>query len=166
MKTTRNRRMKEARRLTLPGLAMTAAASLALALGLSACENVATYTQPSLVRVIDASYIAPAVNVEVEDDSDCRQYRPGNHHSLWHASGLQQRLYPGDRGHRRRRPGHLQRHAASPAISTLFFSPTTARLPPVMRLRFLRTSRFRPPPATRPSASSIRRPRPAPWTCI
>lgn len=60
--------MKESRRLTLPGLAMTAAASLALALGLSACENVATYVQPSLVRVIDASYIAPAVDVEVENE--------------------------------------------------------------------------------------------------
>jgi hypothetical protein len=60
--------MKEARRLTLPSLAMTAAASLALALGLSGCENVASYTQPSLVRVIDASYIAPAVNVEVESE--------------------------------------------------------------------------------------------------
>jgi hypothetical protein len=47
---------------------MTAAASLLLALGLSACENVAGYTQPSLVRVIDASYIAPAVNVEVEGE--------------------------------------------------------------------------------------------------
>src|ERR1035438_4694073 len=66
MKTTWNRWMDEDRRLTLPRLAMAAAASLALALGLSACENVATYTQSSLVRVIDASYIAPAVNVEVE----------------------------------------------------------------------------------------------------
>lgn len=45
---------------------MIALASVAVALGLSACENVATYTQPSLVRVIDASYIAPAVNVQVE----------------------------------------------------------------------------------------------------
>jgi len=58
--------MVEARHLTLPTLAIAAAASLALAFGLSACENVATYTQPSLVRVIDASYIAPAVNVTVE----------------------------------------------------------------------------------------------------
>jgi hypothetical protein len=66
MKTKWNRWMEEARRLTLPRLAIAAAASLALALGLSACENVAGYTQPSLVRVIDASYIAPAVNVEVE----------------------------------------------------------------------------------------------------
>ena len=66
MTTTWNRWMDEDRRLTLPRLAMAAAASLALALGLSACENVASFTQPSLVRVIDASYIAPAVNVVVE----------------------------------------------------------------------------------------------------
>src|ERR1035437_5141363 len=66
MKTTWNRRMKGTRRLTLPSLAIMAAASLALALGLSACQNVAGFTQPSLVRVIDASYIAPAVNVVVE----------------------------------------------------------------------------------------------------
>ncbi len=45
---------------------MAAAISLAVAFGLSACENVASFTQPSLVRVIDASYIAPAVNVVVE----------------------------------------------------------------------------------------------------
>jgi hypothetical protein len=56
----------EAKGLTLPRLAVAAAASLALALGLSSCENVASYTRPSLVRVIDASYIAPAVNVLVE----------------------------------------------------------------------------------------------------
>ena len=66
MKRTWNLWMVEARHLTLPRLAIAAAASLALAFGLSACENVATYTQPSLVRVIDASYIAPAVNVTVE----------------------------------------------------------------------------------------------------
>jgi hypothetical protein len=66
MKRTWNLWMVEARHLTLPTLAIAAAASLALAFGLSACENVATYTQPSLVRVIDASYIAPAVNVTVE----------------------------------------------------------------------------------------------------
>jgi hypothetical protein len=58
--------MKIAGRLTPARLGVAAAASLALALGLSSCENVASYTQPSLVRVIDASYIAPAVNVEVE----------------------------------------------------------------------------------------------------
>ena len=49
-------------------LCVVAAASLAVALALSACENVATYMQPSLVRVIDASYIAPAINVNVEGD--------------------------------------------------------------------------------------------------
>jgi len=42
------------------------AASLAVAVALSACENVASTTQPSLVRVIDASYVAPAINVVVE----------------------------------------------------------------------------------------------------
>ncbi len=66
MKTTWNRWKVKARRLTLPRLALTAIASLAAALGLSACENVAGYTQPSLVRAIDASYIAPAINVYVE----------------------------------------------------------------------------------------------------
>jgi hypothetical protein len=66
MKKFRNWQMKGARRLTLPSLAITAAASLALALGLTACEQVASYTQPSLVRAIDASYIAPAVDIAVE----------------------------------------------------------------------------------------------------
>jgi hypothetical protein len=47
-------------------LILAAAVSLAAALALSACTTVATTTQPSLVRVIDASYIAPAVNVTVE----------------------------------------------------------------------------------------------------
>ena len=60
------RRASRALRLSQPVLATAAAASLGVALLLSACENVASYTQPSLVRVIDASYIAPAVNVEVE----------------------------------------------------------------------------------------------------
>jgi len=46
-------------------LAAAAIGSLLLALTLAACQNVATFTQPSLVRVIDASYIAPAVNVFV-----------------------------------------------------------------------------------------------------
>ncbi len=52
--------------LKLPGLAVAAAASLGLALGISACQTVAGFSQPSLVRVIDASYIAPAVNIYVE----------------------------------------------------------------------------------------------------
>lgn len=65
-KKARSFRSKPAQQLTLPGLAAIALLCLALALGLSACENVASYTQPSLVRVIDASYIAPAINVQVE----------------------------------------------------------------------------------------------------
>jgi hypothetical protein len=47
-------------------LGVAALAALAVAASFTACENVATYTQPSLVRVIDASYIAPAINVQVE----------------------------------------------------------------------------------------------------
>lgn len=53
-------------RLTSGKLAMAASCSVVLAMGLSACENVASFTQPSLVRVIDASYIAPAINILVE----------------------------------------------------------------------------------------------------
>ena len=58
--------MENARMLTLPGLVTAVAASLALAFSLSGCTNVATYTQPTLVRVIDASYVAPPFNVVVE----------------------------------------------------------------------------------------------------
>jgi len=47
-------------------LAMVAGASLAVALSISACQVVAGFSQPSLVRVINASYIAPAVNIYVE----------------------------------------------------------------------------------------------------
>ena len=47
-------------------LACAAIVCLAIALGLAGCQNVATYTQPTLVRVIDASYIAPAINVVVD----------------------------------------------------------------------------------------------------
>jgi hypothetical protein len=61
-----NRRLKKARQLSLSGLAVVALLSLALAISLSGCTNVATYTQPTLVRVIDASYAAPAINVYVE----------------------------------------------------------------------------------------------------
>jgi hypothetical protein len=53
-------------RQALARLVVAAAASLAVALALSACTNVATSTPPSLVRVIDASYVAPAINVQVE----------------------------------------------------------------------------------------------------
>jgi hypothetical protein len=66
LQKARNLRGEAARRLSMPGLSVAALVALGLALGLSACENVASYTQPSLVRVIDASYIAPAVNVKVE----------------------------------------------------------------------------------------------------
>jgi len=52
--------------LTLTRLLLFAAASLVLALGISACQVVAGFSQPSLVRVIDASYIAPAVNIYVQ----------------------------------------------------------------------------------------------------
>jgi len=48
-------------------MAALATASLAAALGLSSCTNVAGFSQPSLVRVIDASYIAPALNIYVEN---------------------------------------------------------------------------------------------------
>jgi hypothetical protein len=66
MNTTWTRCIGEFRQWKLGQLGLVAAASLALALGLAACQNVAGFTQPSLVRVIDASYIAPAVNVQVE----------------------------------------------------------------------------------------------------
>jgi hypothetical protein len=52
--------------LKLRSLAVAVALSLAIALCLSACQSVAGFSQPSLVRVIDASYIAPAVNIFVE----------------------------------------------------------------------------------------------------
>lgn len=61
---TRNEHARSA--FTLTRLVLVAAASLVLALGISACQVVAGFSQPSLVRVIDASYIAPAVNVYVE----------------------------------------------------------------------------------------------------
>jgi hypothetical protein len=62
----RNPRTRATRQPHLFSLGVAALAALAIAVSLTACENVASYTQPSLVRVIDASYIAPAVNVEVE----------------------------------------------------------------------------------------------------
>lgn len=67
MKRNRNRRLGIPRRIHLPGLIAAASAAMALAFSLSACENVATYTQPTVVRVIDASYIAPAANFDVEN---------------------------------------------------------------------------------------------------
>jgi Domain of unknown function (DUF4397) len=60
-----NRRML--RVLKLPHLAVAVGLATTLALGLSSCTNVAGFTPTSLVRVVDASYIAPAVNVYVEN---------------------------------------------------------------------------------------------------
>ncbi len=69
MDANRNRGSRSAENglgLTLPKLAALAAMSLVAALGLSSCTDVQGFSQPSLVRVIDASYIAPAVNFYVE----------------------------------------------------------------------------------------------------
>jgi hypothetical protein len=48
-------------------LAAASVASLAAACVLSACQSVSGFTPTALVRVIDASYIAPAANVYVEN---------------------------------------------------------------------------------------------------
>ena len=47
-------------------LALAIPLSLLIALALSACENVASFSQPAAIRVIDASAIAPAANFAVE----------------------------------------------------------------------------------------------------
>ncbi len=62
----RNRRTRATRPPHTFALGAAAIAALGVSISFTGCENVASYTQPSLVRVIDASYIAPAVNVEVE----------------------------------------------------------------------------------------------------
>lgn len=59
-------KLRARRPMRLFPLAVASGASLALAVALSGCEQAVTYTQPSLIRVIDASYVAPAVNVSVE----------------------------------------------------------------------------------------------------
>ena len=53
-------------RLTLPMLALISGTSLAASLLLAGCQTVTGYSAVSLVRAIDASYNAPAVNVSVE----------------------------------------------------------------------------------------------------
>ncbi len=63
MRKIRLRSIDGAQRLSTPLLAVAAVATLALLI--TACEQVSTYTQPALVRVIDASYVAPAVDVTV-----------------------------------------------------------------------------------------------------
>lgn len=68
MDPSRNRLSGYVRRLSaLPQWMAVAGVSGAVAMGLSSCTNVAGFSQPSLVRVIDASYIAPAVNIYVEN---------------------------------------------------------------------------------------------------
>jgi len=52
--------------LTLPVLAAAAAVSLAASLLLAGCQTVTGYHAVSLVRAIDASYNAPAINISVE----------------------------------------------------------------------------------------------------
>jgi hypothetical protein len=52
--------------MTVPMLSLIAALSLAGSLLLAGCQSVSGYTAVSLVRVIDASYNAPALNVYVE----------------------------------------------------------------------------------------------------
>ena len=58
---------QEMGRMKPSSLAVAVTASLVIAMGLSSCQNVQGFSQPSLVRVIDASYIAPAVNIFVEN---------------------------------------------------------------------------------------------------
>ncbi len=58
--------MKNAWQLRLPGFALAALFLLVLSRGLAAREHVATHAQPSVVRVIDASYAAPALNVNLD----------------------------------------------------------------------------------------------------
>lgn len=65
LRSIRGARPLSAPRLTVPRLALAGVAALALALFIAACENVSGYTQPTLARVIDASYVAPAVNITV-----------------------------------------------------------------------------------------------------
>jgi len=58
--------MKNSRRLRLPGFALAAVFSFVVSCALTSCEGVDTYTQPAAVRVIDASYAASAVKVNLE----------------------------------------------------------------------------------------------------
>lgn len=52
--------------LTLGRQAVASIACLAVAAGLAGCQSVAGFSSPSLVRVIDASFAGPAVNIYVE----------------------------------------------------------------------------------------------------
>ncbi len=55
-------------RLGAVKLAATVACALLAAFGVAGCQNVQGYTATALVRVIDASYIAPPANVYIEND--------------------------------------------------------------------------------------------------
>jgi hypothetical protein len=61
-----SRNHRPGRAFRVPRLVAAAGLSIALALGLSSCTNVSGFTPTSLVRVVDASYIAPALNVYIE----------------------------------------------------------------------------------------------------
>lgn len=54
--------------LTVVKLAGAAVCALGAAFGLAGCQTVQGYTASALLRVIDASYIAPAANVYVENE--------------------------------------------------------------------------------------------------
>lgn len=56
---------RKPKRIGPAGFAAAAFGSLTVALGLTACTQVAGTSSPSLIRVIDASYIAPALDVTV-----------------------------------------------------------------------------------------------------
>jgi hypothetical protein len=58
--------MKNSWQFRLPGFALAALLSLVLSCVLTSCQHVDTYTQPAAVRVIDASYSAPAINVNLD----------------------------------------------------------------------------------------------------
>lgn len=60
------RNTEERKKFTRVRLIAVAATSIVVALGISACQVTAGFSPTSLVRVINASYIAPAVNIYVE----------------------------------------------------------------------------------------------------
>jgi hypothetical protein len=66
------------KRLTVAHLAVAGTASLAAALLLAGCQTVSGYNSSSLVRVIDASYNAPAINVYVESTLVAANLGQGN----------------------------------------------------------------------------------------
>jgi hypothetical protein len=69
--------MKNPWQFRLPGFALAALLSIVLSCGLTSCEDIVTYTQPSVVRVIDASYRTPAVNVDLDGASLVRNISQG-----------------------------------------------------------------------------------------